>query len=222
MSTRKKRNGQFTTRPVEMLQSPAWRVLSLTGHRILDRIELELANHRGKDNGQLPVTYADFIRFGIHHNGVGPGIREVEALGFIEITRHGTAGNAEYRTSSLYRITYQRQHETNEWARIKTMEEAQAIAARVRTENFRTLKTQKPHPEKGCESTSFSHPKNGSDPGNFRTRETVVLSRHLPIYPTPACASSRPADEPRQPAAQPQNTDPWADLGIPEFLRRYS
>ena len=56
--------------------------MSLTGHRILDRIEIELADHGGKDNGKLPVTYADFEEFGIgNRHAIAPGIREVCALG---------------------------------------------------------------------------------------------------------------------------------------------
>ena len=46
-----------------MLRSPAYRALSLSGHRILARIEIELASHGGKDNGKLPVTHADFRKF---------------------------------------------------------------------------------------------------------------------------------------------------------------
>jgi hypothetical protein len=62
-------NGQFAPRTIEMLRSPAMRALSLTGRRILDRVEIELASHGGKDNGHLPVTHTDLIEFGIHEAG---------------------------------------------------------------------------------------------------------------------------------------------------------
>lgn len=52
-------NGQFAPRTIAMLRSPAMRAVGLTGRRILDRIEIELANHGGRDNGKLPVTFAD-------------------------------------------------------------------------------------------------------------------------------------------------------------------
>ena len=46
MSKRRTINGQFTMRPIEMLRAPVMRVLSLTGRRILDRIEIEHATRR--------------------------------------------------------------------------------------------------------------------------------------------------------------------------------
>ena len=51
---------QFSTRIIRMLESPAYRALSLSAHRLLSRIEVELAHHGGKDNGKLPVTFKDF------------------------------------------------------------------------------------------------------------------------------------------------------------------
>jgi hypothetical protein len=46
-----------------MIKSPAWSVLSLSARRVLDRIEIEHADHGGNDNGRLPVTYDDFERY---------------------------------------------------------------------------------------------------------------------------------------------------------------
>ena len=60
--------GQFAPRLIEMLESPAYRALSLSGHRILDRIEIEMAHHGGTDNGPPelcpeygPGYYAAFV-----------------------------------------------------------------------------------------------------------------------------------------------------------------
>jgi hypothetical protein len=89
-----------------MLESPAIRVLSLAARRALNRIEIELAHHGGNDNGKLPITYADFERYGLHPNAIAPAIRELAALGFIEVTRKGYGGAAEVRAPSLYRITF--------------------------------------------------------------------------------------------------------------------
>jgi hypothetical protein len=47
---------------------------------------LENNYHAGKDNGRLPVTFRDFVGYGIHWNGIAPAIREAEALGFIRVT----------------------------------------------------------------------------------------------------------------------------------------
>jgi hypothetical protein len=80
------------------------------------------------------VTYDDFERYGIHRHAIGPAIREVVALGFVEITEAGRAGNAEWRKPNLFRLTYRhtKYESTNEWEKIKTLEEAVAIAQAAR------------------------------------------------------------------------------------------
>jgi hypothetical protein len=55
----------------EMLESPAYRALSLSGHRIWARIQIEHAHHGGKENGKLPVTYRDFNEFGVCWDAIG-------------------------------------------------------------------------------------------------------------------------------------------------------
>jgi hypothetical protein len=79
-------DGQFSARTIEMLESPAWRVLSLSAHKVFDRICIELAHHGGNDNGRLPVTYGQFMEYGIDRHAIAPAIRELEALGFVEVT----------------------------------------------------------------------------------------------------------------------------------------
>src|SRR5262245_58958352 len=73
---RNKISGQFSAKLIEMLESPAWRALSLSVRRVIDRIEIELARHGGNDNGRLPVTFQDFVDYGIHLAAVAPAIRE--------------------------------------------------------------------------------------------------------------------------------------------------
>lgn len=99
-------NEQFSIRLTAMLESPAYRAMSVSAHRIMSRIEIELSAHGGNDNGKLPVTYQDFIAYGVHTEAVAPALREAEALGFIEITKHGSGGNAEHREPNLYRLTF--------------------------------------------------------------------------------------------------------------------
>jgi hypothetical protein len=130
--------GAFAWRLIEMLESPAHRALSLSARKILDRLEIELYRHGGKpeQNGLLPCTYDHFVEFGAHRHAIGPGIREVVALGFVEITRKGCAGNAGYRQSTLYRLTYRHagsdKRITDDWRRIETLAEAEAIAEAAR------------------------------------------------------------------------------------------
>lgn len=98
--------GQFIAHRVEMLESPAWAALSFAARRILDRLEIEHAHHGGKDNGNLPCTYDDFERFGVRRKSIAPAIRQLVECGFVEITRKGSGGNAEFRQPSRYRLTY--------------------------------------------------------------------------------------------------------------------
>ncbi len=169
---RKKIDGQFAPRTIEMLRSPAFRALSLTGHRILARIELELASHGGKDNGKLPITHQNFVQFGIHDHAVGPGIREIEALGFGEVTQRGVAGNADYRRPNMFRLTYRPTDDrrtTDEWRRISTVKEARAIAANARriprqkARHSYWRKTRKPLAETNSGKPGFSLAETTSD-----------------------------------------------------------
>jgi hypothetical protein len=125
--------GQFAPHTIEMLRSAAWRALTLSARRVLDRLEIELADHGGVDNGKLPVTYDDFVRYGIDRHAVAPAIREAAALGFIEITEVGRAGNAEFRRPNVFRLTYRhtKTDPTDEWKRIGE-EQAAEIARTAR------------------------------------------------------------------------------------------
>jgi hypothetical protein len=161
--------GQFSARTIAMMESPAFQVLSLSAHRALARIEIEHAHHGGNDNGNLPVTYDQFIEYGIHRNAVSPAIREVEALGFVEITERGRAGNAEWRRSNKFRLTYRqvgRSATTDEWRNIKTMEEAEVVAQTAR-------KASKQNHSPVSVNDNF-HPRNRYRKGGFHTPEPIL------------------------------------------------
>ena len=128
-------DGQFAPRLIQMLESQPYRQLSLSARRVLDRLEVELAHHGGMDNGRLPVTFDDFQRYGIDRHAIAPAIRELVALGFIEVTEHGRAGNADWRSPNRFRITYRPTKDadpTHEWKRIQTAERARAKAREAR------------------------------------------------------------------------------------------
>jgi hypothetical protein len=120
-----------------MLEAPAYRVLSLSARRVLDRVEIELGHHGGNDNGRLPVTFENFENYGIDRHAIAPAIREAVALGFLEITEHGRAGNAEWRRPNYFRLTYKPAkglpgYGTNEWRRFETIDDAHAAARAAR------------------------------------------------------------------------------------------
>jgi hypothetical protein len=129
--------GQFVPRRIEMLESPAYRVLSLSGHRVLARLEIELGHHGGADNGRLPVTYADFQSYGIERKSIPPAIREVQALGFARVTERGRPSKSDFgRHPNFFELTYihgaHGEEPTDEWRRHKTLPEAIKVAQHAR------------------------------------------------------------------------------------------
>jgi hypothetical protein len=130
--------GQFAARPIKMMESPAYRILSLSAHRALSRIEIEMAQHGGKDNGKLPVTYEHFEEYGMDRHAIGPAIRELTALGFIEVTEQGRSGVAYARSPNKFRLTFRHCEGrlgdgTHEWRRIDTIKRAREVAEAART-----------------------------------------------------------------------------------------
>ena len=137
-------SGQFSARLIEMMVSPAYRTLSLAGHRAISRVEVELAQHGGNDNGKLPVTFDDFEEYGLDRHSIAPALKEAGALGFIEITERGRQGLANRRKPNLFRLTYRplpndrKGDGTHEWRAITSIEQAKAVAkiARQKSESL--------------------------------------------------------------------------------------
>jgi hypothetical protein len=137
----RKIDGQYVPHIVELIESPAWQVLSLSAHRVLDRIEIEHLHHGGRENGRLAVRFADFVRYGVHRHAIAPALREVDALGLVEVTQRGHAGNAEFRSPNYFRLTYlptAHKAATHEWRRIITIEAAGALCRAGRAPECRT------------------------------------------------------------------------------------
>ncbi len=122
----------------EMRKSPAWRVLSLSARRVLDRLEIENAEHGGAENGRLIVTFNQFVEFGVDRHAIAPAIRELVALGFVEVTEQGSGGNREFHRPSRYRLTHlrtkDREKPPHEWRRVKTDAQAAELARNARAE----------------------------------------------------------------------------------------
>jgi hypothetical protein len=177
--------------------------MSLSAKRVLERLEIELYHHGGKpeENGRLACTFEHFVEFGIHRHAIAPAIREAVALGFVEITRQGCAGNANYRQPTLYRLTYRfcgsQQETTDEWRQIKTIEEAEATSERARSQRSeRRPKNKSPVPENAL--TPVPETITGND--HFPVPETITT---VPMPETITTSISRgvpPALGPRPPA----------------------
>jgi hypothetical protein len=124
---------QFVHYTREMIGSPAYRVLSLQGRKILRRLELEHMEHGGQDNGKLPCRYQDFVKYGCRKNGLSAALIEVGVLGFAPTVSRGTRayGNVPGKAST-FRLTYLHTADgppTNEWKKWSSIEEARAVVA---------------------------------------------------------------------------------------------
>jgi hypothetical protein len=191
----------YIKRKFSMLESPAYMVLSLSARRVMDRLEIELGRHKGKpeENGNLVCTFEDFAKYGLHRHAIAPAIRELVALGFIRITRAGSAGNESFRRPALYLITYQFSGSNtileDGWKRIQTIEEAEATAERAREAkpdpraaefgrrggNARWAKNKTPvmetAPAPVMETAPTPSDGNRTEQPDFPVMETVPLSR---------------------------------------------
>jgi hypothetical protein len=203
MSRRKSRNqiaSQFTALTIEMMLSPAWRVLTLAARRVLDRVSIEVRRHGGNQKDGVPVTYKDFEDYGIDHHSIAPAIREVVALGFVDIARPGRGGNADFRRPAMYRATFEYAVDcepSHRWRHITSVAEARAVAAEARKQKPKPggKNTLKSRGETPPESLKFSR---GDSPLTSRvisplTFETLGGGRAGLLTPT---TSTRSDDDP--------------------------
>jgi hypothetical protein len=128
----------------EMLDSAAWRALPGNAMKIVFRIALEHLKHGGADNGRLPVTYADFVKFGVRRNSIREAIQVAIALGWIDRTSVGEVPwHGDIRKPSTYGLAwlpeYSGAQASNRWIKIdtpvdakKAVKKAKATVARHR------------------------------------------------------------------------------------------
>lgn len=121
----------------EMVESTALRVLNRSAVLAMRRLEAEHMAHGGAENGKLIVTHRQFEEWGIHRDSVGPAIRELVALGFVEVTERSHAGGGGHGEANRFRLTYvndkYRVPPTDEWRRVSTIDEAERIAKEARS-----------------------------------------------------------------------------------------
>jgi hypothetical protein len=204
-----------------MLESPPHRALSLSARRVLDRLEIELYRHGGKpeENGRLACTYDHFVEFGIERHAIGPAIREAVALGFVEITRQGCAGNAGYRLPTWYRLTYRHagsdKRTTDDWRKIETVAQADMIAKAARiAQSKRRDKNKSPVRETSTGASAGNPTNRGRSPvretpttGPVPETPTTSISRECRPRPTPpALATPIAREAPKRAGANPSET----------------
>ena len=79
----------------QLLESDAWRSMSRAARLVVDRIMIEHMAHAGTENGNLVVTYADFVKFGVRRESLPAAIADAARL--IIITEKGRASTGPDR-----------------------------------------------------------------------------------------------------------------------------
>lgn len=116
----------------EMITSPAWRAMPLCARRALDRLMLEHMAHAGQENGNLIVTFDDFVRDGVgSRSATARAVRILEALGFLDVTLQGHRSFGGAHLPSRYALTWLPRSDgglaTNRWRRIASQREAREL-----------------------------------------------------------------------------------------------
>ena len=176
-----------------MLKSPAYRVLTLSARRVLDRLEIELLRHGGNENGRLAVTYRQFEDWGVRGNSVGAAVREVIALGSPRSPSEAR-GNAGHGKPNFYRLTYRPAEGhpddgSHEWKHLaKTVQDALRIqkeahqpppANVIGRGGNRVRKTKAQYPIRGATSPPTSQPITPHIGGRTAQIPTPHIGGHL-------------------------------------------
>ena len=78
--------------------------MSRAARLVVDRIMIEHMAHAGTENGNLVVTYADFVKFGVRRESLPAAIADAADRGLIIITEKGRASTGPDRWPSKYAV----------------------------------------------------------------------------------------------------------------------
>ncbi|TGS95278.1 hypothetical protein EN814_16385 [Mesorhizobium sp. M2D.F.Ca.ET.171.01.1.1] len=122
---------------LELYLSPAWSESRVGPLRaMLERLEIEHLRHGGYNNGELYVSYTQFVDFGISRKSVRPTQQLAVDLGLLEVMH--TQGDGVIKGSNAYRLTYVpakgKDTPTDEWKTV-SKEKAQRLVAEFRAKD---------------------------------------------------------------------------------------
>lgn len=96
----------FMPHRLELLISPAWRAAPRPLRNILERIEIEHLRHGTMNNGELYVSYLQFVEFGISKRSIKPALELGQKLGLLEVIQEAENHLSDIRAANAYRLTY--------------------------------------------------------------------------------------------------------------------
>ena len=104
----------------ELVNSLAWRSMSINCQKLVNRLIIEHRNHGGYENGHLVCTYKDFVEYGLTRNNIRSAIEEAQALGLVKHQR-GERVFAKNQPNS-YTLTFYATENmyppTNDWKKL--------------------------------------------------------------------------------------------------------
>ncbi|WP_245307549.1 hypothetical protein [Mesorhizobium sp. AA23] len=135
----------FVGHRLEMYLSPAWAEARVGPLRaMLERLEIEHLRHGGYNNGELFVSYGQFVDHGISRKSIKRTQQLAVDLGFLEVTY--TEGDGVIRPPNAYRLTYVpakgKTTPTDEWKAI-TKEKARQLVEAFRAADKAAAKATK-------------------------------------------------------------------------------
>ncbi|WP_245445052.1 hypothetical protein [Pseudaminobacter soli (ex Li et al. 2025)] len=123
---------------LELLISPAWRAAPRPLRNVLERLEIEHLRHGGFNNGELYVSYLQFVEFGVSKRSIKPTLELGQKLGLLEVIQEAENHLNDIRAANAYRLTYVpakgKSGPTDEWKAI-TEARAQVLLEAYRTED---------------------------------------------------------------------------------------
>lgn len=101
----------------ELLESAAWRGLSINGRKLIDFLLIEDMAHAGTENGNLVAPYDQLEAYALTRSEIRFAIDEAEFVGLIRCSRGGRWAGTN--RPSRYRLTFYCDRDgndpTNEW-----------------------------------------------------------------------------------------------------------
>jgi len=210
MSKNPKRGEPFVMLPQHLLESEAWRSLSINARRFLDFLMLEHMRHSGQENGSLLAPRRQLEQHGIGARHISAAIEETKLLGLVDCKR-GTG-----RRPSVYALTWlplscagtapsSRWQARSDFPREVTYDFRREVTKAVATSEGKSqgLKTRVSEGKSPSRKSSYQE---GDSPklkvGGRKGRSVGVVSNVFPtgasvraqilVSPTPKCASHGP------------------------------
>jgi hypothetical protein len=145
MIDKKEKAEQYTKLPAALIASPVLRNLPQRAFCVLLAILEELNKHRGKENGNLIVTYKDLKRVlrTSDKTTIALSIKQVRAFGVVRAIGGGFSADGT-RNPTRYGVTWLPGHNggppSNEWKEITSDEQAQEILAALKKPTRKTTR----------------------------------------------------------------------------------